>query len=494
MQRPSSACLSDSVNERTKAAARRSTWRRRFKFTGHTSGLTYAGLLQHLDVLGEGCAPFVYIIEREVLFIGHTRFSIFNPDSIAWVASNGTRFASAEEYKAYLYSEERISLRCQIFIEYSLPQLALAAADHELHHVVSYSESLPREYQKELEEAAARFPFVVLACEGSGHKTLNPHVLARQLIFESDERDSNEAFGLYRLDDDDLLSVDYFDQVQAFVRPDNVGMQVSLGRGVTVIYVDGEFYNAREAYSPMNSMGLLSICKFDEKGALVKPVDASHNRSDRSNPVILDSRKLSYLWVRHASQDTTLTFGEAEPIDIRRKVLESMRVHPRLGWGADISSLFPMLAGRVHRRESPQIAEHILLDKEVSVDDKGIEIKTAGLSGRLEILLDVECSSTIRRRNALLAFDLVDANGGSVASEEDQEILRGTGLVFSSASQIGAFQYISTDPGRHSISQTVTLPAGVYCRGIRVRRWANQESDVKLHRLVIFEDVSSAVA
>jgi hypothetical protein len=94
-------------------------------------------------------------------FIGHTRFSVFSPSSGQWRATQG-RFSTPEEYRRYLYSDERLESRAWIFLELSLANLARWDGDHELMHIVSYSSSLPERWVGRLEEAAARYDFLVL--------------------------------------------------------------------------------------------------------------------------------------------------------------------------------------------------------------------------------------------------------------------------------------------------------------------------------------------
>src|SRR5699024_123586 len=96
------------------------------------------------------------------MFIGQTRFSLFMPGSSAWRASDNTRFRSESEYLEYLYSEERLEARAKLFFDFSLPQLADAARGYDVTHLVSYSDSLPAKYQRQLEEAAAGYDFLQL--------------------------------------------------------------------------------------------------------------------------------------------------------------------------------------------------------------------------------------------------------------------------------------------------------------------------------------------
>lgn len=273
-----------------------------------------------------------------MLFIGHTRFSLFEPNSGAWVASNNSKFTSEDEYRAYLFSEERLSLRTKIFTEYSLPILASASSGYEYFHVVSYSDTLPAAYESALTDAAEEYPFVILNKYVGGHCTSNTHHVVARLFGPGGARSRGEAIGLFRLDDDDLVTADYFRRMAQHVREDNVGYQVSFARGITALYRDGLFENFRETYHPMNSMGLLSVGRVTATGQFELPKEVSHTRSDRANPVILDARHLAYLWVRHETQDTTLLYDGAS------KTVDEMNRFPVLGSDVDLKALFPSAA------------------------------------------------------------------------------------------------------------------------------------------------------
>lgn len=285
----------------------------------------------------EGATP------RSVV-VGHTRFSVYSPDSGAWVASNGSKLTT-EEYLEHLFSDERMEPRADIFFNYTLPMLELASKGHIFKHIVSYSDVLPDKYQAQMENAAARMPFLVLDKVAAGAGTANLHRVARQMTADAG-LPATTPFGSMRLDDDDVLSADYFDQAAPYITEANVGSVVSLSRGVTALYEEGEFYYARDAVYPMHSKGHLSVCRFDETGTLRLPVSAPHNKSDRANPVILDSRKFSHLWVRSVSQDTSLYQLEQGRFGQIKRIYEDMDSYPELT--SNIDDVFPLLADKIH--------------------------------------------------------------------------------------------------------------------------------------------------
>ena len=277
-----------------------------------------------------------------MLFIGHTRFSLYEPNSGAWVASNGTKL-SGDKYRDYLFSDERMEPRCEIFFGYTLPQLAIAAAGHTFRHVVSYSESLPARYQEMLATAARKFPFLILDRVEAGEGPRNISKTARDLI-AAEGMPSDTVFGSMRLDDDDILSADYFDQMAGYVTAEHAGYVVSLGRGVTALYDGSAFHYARDAVFPMHSKGHLSVCQFTAAG-YIAPIGSAHNKADLHNPVILDSRKFSHVWVRSTTQDTALYQLDRGEDGQLARIYQDMDKYEELG--ESIDSAFPVLAGKV---------------------------------------------------------------------------------------------------------------------------------------------------
>lgn len=286
-----------------------------------------------------------------VLFIGHTRFSLFSPDSVAWRASNGSRFDSVTEYTEYLFADARLAPRFDIFLNYSLPLLAEAAEGFNVRHIVSYAQELPAKWEEHLILAAENYPFLILDKNTDGASTAS-----LRLIIQEGGVLPGGAFTTYRLDDDDLLPIDYFEQINPYVRAENAGMMVSLGEGVTALYFDGQFYNPRKCYAPMIAIGLASICRVNHDGSLTQPSNASHNMSDRSNPVVLDSRKVGFMWTRHPTQDSTLAWGDRARDDMHNVIRRYMDKDPAAAPDGKIEEAFPTMKERLHYQPGPEPA------------------------------------------------------------------------------------------------------------------------------------------
>lgn len=230
-------------------------------------------------------------------FIGWTRFSLYQPGSGSWQITRGTADRE-DEYKRHLFSESRLDARIKTFLEVSVPQLAIASRGFPYKHVIAYSSELPTKYKEALKHASSVYPFLIL----------NEHVGTKpSQTFEDIVRtyiDKNSVFGFFNLDDDDILSLSYFDQMSGYIKRDFQGYRVSLARGLTAILEKGRFWLLSEKRLPLINIGLLQVCNRDNEGQIHLPPVSGHDRVDRVGPVILDSQQLSFVHVQHAEQDT----------------------------------------------------------------------------------------------------------------------------------------------------------------------------------------------
>lgn len=406
-----------------------------------------------------------------VAFVGHTRFSLYQPGSTAWQASNKSKFQTPAEYKSHLYSTARLDSRVDIFLSMTLPQLALAAEGWNVAHVVSYSDSLPDKYQRMLEEASRRFRWLVLNRCGVGERHLNPLDLAPAGLV-----------GSYRLDDDDILPADYFDRVAPYVTRQHEGMHVSLAAGMTAIYTDGGLYFTRRAYEPMLAIGFLSIHRKHPDGALVSPPPASHNRSDRSAPVILDSREPGYMWVRHLEQDTTVHATHLSREKRLELIISRMKERHPAADRAEFKRYFPAIADRIHAASKPGELLEAPVTESTLIPLEGLDLEVSPMHGRIDITAKLRNDANAIPRNALLAFQLVNSDGISLGEERADE-LRQIGLIHSR--NVGYYRYLGTRPGRTENAIALVLPEGVRLTGVNARRWHRRETSIYLEELVL---------
>lgn len=401
-----------------------------------------------------------------MIYVGHTRFSLFQPGSGAWNVSNGTRFKSADEYREHLYSDERLKVRARIFFDMTLPQLARSATGFNVKHIVSYSDSLPTLYREKLEAAAGKYDFLVLDECSATKSPLWPADFMKQLWFAGAEI----TYASYRLDDDDILPSDYFEQVESYATRANAGMMVSLGAGVTALYIEGALYNVRHYYQPMMASGLLSVCHLSGDGSTIDPVVISHNESDRANPVILDSRRPGFLWVRHGDQDTAVN-----PRSSREQTLERVRAHmsghPPVSELSELQESFSELVALLHAESRPGMHAQYLLEGAKTITAEGLRFPLDPASGKVRVTAKIEGGAGVESRSVLVSFVLTDMEGITLDPQKWMPQLGAIGISTSESARASFFRYITSRPGVCDTTFEFELPEGVVLREVRLVKW-----------------------
>lgn len=232
-------------------------------------------------------------------FLGHTRFSLYDPTSPSWRLARFEGRKKENGYLKQLYSPERMESRIQIFFDHSLPTLAKAATDHNLVHVVSYSEELPQKYRVYLESADETYDWLRLDRRSENNRKGYP---LEQ--WAGQEFGPGDIFGEFRLDDDDILGIHFFDTLADYLTPENVGRYVSFGYGVQAFYEGGKFREPRMEHRPKIAIGLTRVCQVTTNGTINGAKRVAHTKTDLVAPVIVDSRKIQFLHSIHLNQDS----------------------------------------------------------------------------------------------------------------------------------------------------------------------------------------------
>ncbi|PRZ18891.1 glycosyltransferase [Nesterenkonia sandarakina] len=296
------------------------------------------------------------------LFIGHTRFSVHQYKSGSFKATRqgDAGLFTEEEYTAWLYDEARLGPRTEIFIEESLPQLAASADVCDVVHIVHYSSSLPQKYQDILRQAAEKYPFLhlneapgLVAPSAPNKKVLNT-VLRGRLPEDG-------VFGIYRLDDDDVLPINFFERMNPYLVEEHVGWRISFPESLTAIRTRSEYILPWRRYFPKAAAGLLSIHQKTAEGTFLGMHDSSlskgHMKLDTAYPTVLDSREPGFFQARHVSQDSTLGdgaspfFGELIPSAAKKEPV-SVEL---------LDEYFPFVSRRI-RRDLAQRSDVLELD------------------------------------------------------------------------------------------------------------------------------------
>lgn len=379
------------------------------------------------------------------MFVGHTRFSLFVPDSSAWRASNDQNGLSATEYRDYLYDDERLAMRTDIFLNHTVPTLAKAANGFDVSHLVSYSQSLPQKYKNLLRKAAEDYAVLYLdeLPDGdSGWTAVRRFVQSKRFT---------GVFGHYRLDDDDVLSTHYFRTVEPYIKPEFAGMLVSMPLGIEAVYSKGDFFHLRESHTPMNSMGLLTVCTADEDGTITSPQSGPHDKSDRFAPVILDASELGYLRAIHSGQDNAMRH---EPGVVMERLMENMASFPPFTDEAALNEAFPTV--------SRQIQAGTTTVGVGSETGEGLNFLLTSENSDATFVIEGESDDELTNE-LLVSLLVVDSRGRRVSSYKAVE-----GFAASTNPGIGHFMYVSTEEGAFRTVVSLHLEHGYRLRGFRI--------------------------
>lgn len=248
-------------------------------------------------------------INPEAVFFGFTRFSVYLPNSGSWALSSVN-----DDYFKRLYSEDRMTPRLDIFLKRALPIYETYSKKFSYKHILLYSKVMPDKWKEKLYEAAEKYSCLVLR---EVTDTIYFHDLMESYLVENRKVDCPVA--LFRVDDDDILSADYLEQLSKYTDFPFEGMSVSFGRAIPAKYENGKFVDFRTLRFPLLSMGLANIGKFHAaSGKLQLPGAVNHMETDQHRPVIIDSRKPAFIWTHHAHQDSNHNIngkGTLSPIE-----------------------------------------------------------------------------------------------------------------------------------------------------------------------------------
>lgn len=245
------------------------------------------------------------------LFYGVTRYSLFSPGSNSWKTSSGGVFENSEKYMSYLFSDQRLDIRAEIFIGKALPVLDQMANRHPYKHFVLYSELLPERHRAMLLGAAEKYPFLVPVewnetVQGTGVEEVKP-LIVEDLVKQLGPQGGRHPVIWFRLDDDDVLPADYLDQLEKYRALNHDGFAISFGLGVTAYKGEHELVNLREYYHPKSAQGMAFVTVFDADSSSLSVVrPGPHTRVDKVMPTILDSRERMFFQIRHSDQDSAL--------------------------------------------------------------------------------------------------------------------------------------------------------------------------------------------
>jgi hypothetical protein len=395
------------------------------------------------------------------IFLGITRFSVLSPGSSEWQISSIDR----SKYENVLFSDERLSIRSKIFFDISLPILATASNNFGYIHVVQYSSNLPERYREKLFEAASQYSFLrVLEVDSIDvHSKIYEGIL---LDFVKGRGEIDRfLFGVFNLDDDDLLSINYFRNSEKYLESNNVGRYLSFGEGfVCVNYSDKRgFSNFRKSYLPKINIGLMKLCEYNKVDGFVFPPSADHMQVDRFAPLILDSREPAYLWIKSVFQDTnTKNLGLDAPLG---GVLEALDLLPPLEDVVGLDKYFPGLVAHLPAIEM----EEIIIGSDLILSSSGIAVDFPfEARGDFVIKYEIDLADGLSHNLALISLRNVSLGDGVPVDSL-------LGFTLSDDPEIGFYRYLVTDSGAGLFTVSFSLPLSCRLYGFRLRSWFTEE-------------------
>ncbi|MFH5824235.1 glycosyltransferase [Georgenia sp. AZ-5] len=396
--------------------------------------------------------------------LGVTRFSVFNPRSHAWQAT--LKHQSVEDYEQYLFDDERLAARFRTFFDWAMPTYQSMQEDHPYRHIVQYSDNLPERWKLRLLASAERFPVIAL------HNVSEDSSLLRffaRLLAEDPPKDG--VFAWFRVDDDDVLPRNYLELVSRHINPATVGYAVSLGRGLTALHAGDHLVDVRECHHRMFSAGQLYVCRYDHASGKVRSLgQVDHTTVDRKMPVIVDSRSIGYLWLRHQSQDTVFDRTARQAY---AEILADMSRHAKIADPTAYADLFPAM-DEVLRRTAERDKEAPAVDSDVRLTDEGVAIPGEFVGGAVyRITYRLTCSTDARKTPALLSVAVTGTNLDMTDS----------GLTWSRHEGVDWFVYLTPTPGDSSRQLLIQLPPGAAGDRIRARTWHAGDASVSLNFL-----------
>lgn len=410
------------------------------------------------------------------MFYGVTRYSLFSPGSPSWKTSSSDVFKDPDDYKAYLFSERRLQLREELFLNRSVPALAAMAEGHDYTQFVMYSGLLPQRHQEALFAAAAAHSFLVPVqwdhmVRGTGIEEVQP-LIEKDLAAKFDVGGGVQPVAWFRLDDDDVLAADYLTCLDGYRSLDHVGMAISFGLGLTAYKAVDKLVDLREYYHAKSAQGMAFISAFDPAVGRVKiHPPGPHYGVDRVMPTILDSREHMFFQVRHSDQDSTLNETRFERTAASLARLDRL---PAVRAAVTSAEKWPSLYDEMVRGEpvahgfSFPGAEPLRLTKETAL---AFPLEPEITEGLFQFEFEFESALELDGAFAVVSYELRGAEGVDV-----EELGLRVGL---RKSPTYGMYWLAWSREAHGVMRhSLPVPAGLTIAGITLRGKNSQPADV----------------
>lgn len=230
------------------------------------------------------------------------RYSILAKSRSAWVIG---RDVSDDEYREKLFSESRLNMHEFLFSNVTLPSIEAANKPIEVEVLIFTSVFLPQKYMERLKGIVNQYSWARLITLDDSDRAAR--MMDQHLLKEVRKDGQSKVFSTVRLDDDDALSKNYFENLAKYTDDKYLGFAVSFHKGLKGRFEGDTYSNFEVANYPKCAQGLAFVSKYE--GGEHTPPDLSiyslgnHTKIDEKHPVILDASFVSYIRTMHVESD-----------------------------------------------------------------------------------------------------------------------------------------------------------------------------------------------
>ncbi|MEM9913208.1 MAG: glycosyltransferase [Pseudomonadota bacterium] len=230
---------------------------------------------------------------------------------------------SIEAREAYLYSDERLTLRFRHFEALTLPSIA-AQKDKRFTFLVVTGERLPKQWSDRLHDVCAAVPQIkIITASPQRHRTAMQEAIQQEL---DDTQDPSLQF---RLDDDDAVDISFVRNIRRTARlagklsADWRHLAIEYSNGYSVMLTpDG--LRAEKIQAQFYSCGLAVMFRpGDDKTVMNFP----HHKLHHKMPTLINPLPEMFLRALHTDNDSSVTLDEnaLQPLDANQRILFKRR-------------------------------------------------------------------------------------------------------------------------------------------------------------------------
>lgn len=246
-------------------------------------------------------------IHKDRVLLGMMNFSVISKNNRQYKAGR----KEYSEYKAAILNSERLKVREEIFFKYSVPMIIKKHLELQNKNVkfifsIAISDILPIELIRKFELLEQNYEFfnIIKVSEDEQHDW---EISLKSVLRKLNLSDFS-IVGNFRLDDDDLLSSNYYDLLVEYLNEEYLGFYVTFAKGYVAFYDQG-YQKIHEIVKPYLAIGLTKIVEYNklldvfttENPIVIK---RSHTSIVSNSQTILDSRVVSYVWTMSLISDT----------------------------------------------------------------------------------------------------------------------------------------------------------------------------------------------